>query len=209
MQALNRLVQDERLHDYFAILKGARNGLVYGVKIRFPHALLMSILFGRGSWVDRSKVIYKATRHHALNLASFVTLYKTLLLVQRKFNRGKEATSHTFLAGLLGGYIVFGDRNAINEQIVLYVCSRVVASFIPRARSRSPDPSRPVNTVQKPIPPDARLFSMFAALSWGAVMWLFAHRGQTLQPGLHSSMRYLYRDSEVWTDLKTLIWHNK
>jgi len=209
MQALNELVQDERFHDYLAILKGARNGIVYGVKIRFPHALLMSVLFGRGSWSDRSKVIYKATRQHALNLASFVTLYKSLLLMQRKLNRGKEASYHTFLAGLLGGYIVFGDRNAINEQIVLYVCSRVVASFIPRARSPGPDPSRPANTVQKPIPPDAKLFSVFAAVSWGAVMWLFAERGQTLQPGLHSSMRYLYRDSDVWRDLKTLLWHNK
>lgn len=28
--------------------KGARNGFVYGVKVRFPHALVMSILFGRG-----------------------------------------------------------------------------------------------------------------------------------------------------------------
>lgn len=164
---------------------------------------------GACSWAERSKAIYRATRQHALNLASFVTIYKTLLLCQRKFNRGKESRSHTFLAGLLSGYIVFGDRNAINEQIVLYVCSRVVASFIPRARSPAPDLSRPVNPVQKPIPPDARLFSAFAALSWGAVMWLFANRGQTLQPGLHSSMRYLYRDSEIWKDFKTLLWQNK
>ena len=30
---------------------GARNGLVYGAKVRFPHALVMAILFGRGSYV--------------------------------------------------------------------------------------------------------------------------------------------------------------
>jgi len=208
MQTLNELVLDERFHDLLSILKGARNGLVYGIKIRFPHALLMSILFGKGSWRDRSKVIYRATRQHALNLATFVTLYKTLVILQQKVNRGKEARSHAFLAGLLGGYIVFGDRNAVNEQIVLYVCSRVVASFIPRARSPTPDPSRPVNSIQKPIPPDARLFSVFAALSWGAIMWLFAHRGQTVQPGLHSSMRYLYLDSNHWKNVKTLLWHN-
>ena len=85
------------------------------------------------SWGDRSKVIYRATRQHALSLASFVALYKTLVLVQRKLNHGKEARSHTFLAGLLGGYIVFGDRNAVNEQVrrqsgliagLLMFCSR-------------------------------------------------------------------------------------
>lgn len=46
--SLDELVNDPEFHDYLAIVKGLRNGLVYGVKIRFPHALLMSILFGRG-----------------------------------------------------------------------------------------------------------------------------------------------------------------
>lgn len=36
--------------DYYAVPRrtGARNGLVYGVKVRFPHALVMSILFQSG-----------------------------------------------------------------------------------------------------------------------------------------------------------------
>ena len=48
---LNEIITNPAYHDYLAILKGARNGFVYGVKIRFPHALLMSILFGRGEYV--------------------------------------------------------------------------------------------------------------------------------------------------------------
>ena len=48
MPTIEEIVTDPRYHDLFSILNGARNGLVYGVKIRFPHALLMSILFGRG-----------------------------------------------------------------------------------------------------------------------------------------------------------------
>jgi peroxisomal membrane protein 4 len=88
-------------------------------------------------------------------------------------------------------------------QIVLYVCSRVVASFIPRARSPTG------SAALKPVPPDSRYFSLFAALSWGAVMWLFQHRGETIQPGMFNSMTYLYRDSEHWKNLRTLLWHNK
>ncbi|KZS93272.1 peroxisomal membrane protein 4 [Sistotremastrum niveocremeum HHB9708] len=213
MEAINQIILDPRYHDYLGILKGARNGLVYGVKIRFPHALLMSILFGRGGWKERAKQIFKATRQHATNLAAFVTLYKTMLLMQKKFNGGKERTTDTFIAGLIGGYIVFGDRNAINEQIVLYVCSRVVASFIPRAGGAAVvDNSRASGSGSgsglKSIPPDARLFSLFAAVCWGSVMWLFNHRGQTIQPGMYSSMRYLYQDSNRWKDLRTLLWHN-
>ncbi|KAF8591975.1 peroxisomal membrane protein 4 [Ramaria rubella] len=211
MSSIQHIISDQRFHDYLAILKGARNGLVYGVKIRFPHALLMSILFGRGDWKTRARQIFTATKQHAINLASFVSLYKALLLLQKRLNGGKERNADTFVAGLIGGYVVFGDRTAINEQIVLYVCSRVVASFIPRAGTTyagSPAASSSNAGSHKPIPPDARLFSFFAALSWGAVMWLFKNRGETIQPGMFSSMRYLYRDSENWTNLRTLLWHN-
>jgi hypothetical protein len=50
---LQAIIHDPRYHDYLAILKGARNGFVYGVKVRFPHALIMAILFGRGEYVSR------------------------------------------------------------------------------------------------------------------------------------------------------------
>ena len=48
MSSINQVLFNPAYHDYLAILKGARNGLVYGVKIRFPHALVMAILFGHG-----------------------------------------------------------------------------------------------------------------------------------------------------------------
>ena len=67
--------------------------------------------------MTRLKTIYRATRQHALNLAKFVSLYKTLLLVQKKINGGKERSMDTFIAGLIGGYVVFGERNAVNEQV--------------------------------------------------------------------------------------------
>ncbi|KAG6837030.1 hypothetical protein H0H93_015893 [Arthromyces matolae] len=208
MDTLQHILTNPAYHDYLAILKGARNGFVYGVKVRFPHAVVMSILFGRGDWQTRLQNIYRATRQHAFNLAKFVTLYKTFLLIQRKANGGKERSSDTFIAGLLGGYVVFGDRNAVNEQIVLYVVSRVISSFLPRAGT-SASPKSTTGSTVKPIPPDSRYFTAFAALSWGAVMWLFRHRGETIQPGMFNSMTYLYRDSETWTNLRTLLWHNK
>jgi peroxisomal membrane protein 4 len=50
---LQAILDDPRYHDYLAILKGARNGFVYGAKVRFPHALIMAILFGRGEYVSK------------------------------------------------------------------------------------------------------------------------------------------------------------
>ncbi|TEB12119.1 peroxisomal protein [Coprinellus micaceus] len=210
MALLNEIIANPAYHDYLAILKGARNGFVYGVKVRFPHALVMSILFGRGDWQTRAKNILRATKQHAFNLAKFVTIYKSLLLLQKKMNKGKERSLDTFIAGLIGGYVVFGERNAVNEQIVLYVVSRVVASFIPRATAgykTAPD-SALASSAVKPLPPNSKYFTVFAALSWGAVMWLFRHRGETIQPGMFNSMKYLYLDSNAWKDLRTLFWHN-
>lgn len=88
---------------------------------------------------------------------------------------------------------------------MLYICSRVIASFIPRATPKT----QPPTGVTKPIPPNSRYFSVFAAIVWGAVMWLYENKGETIQPGMFNSMTYLYRDSDVWTDLRTLLWHNR
>lgn len=97
--------------------QGARNGLVYGAKIRFPHALVMTFLFGRGTPQQKIQNIFRATKQHSMNLCKFVSIYKTLLLIQKKLNGGKPRSIDTFLAGLIGGWWVFGERNAVNEQV--------------------------------------------------------------------------------------------
>lgn len=94
------------------------------------------------------------------------------------------------------------------KQIVLYVVSRVVSSFLPRAHTPRGSSAPSPGSAGKPLPPDSRYFTLFAALSWGAVMWLYNHRGQTIQPGMFNSMTYLYKDSDKWKNLKTLLWHN-
>lgn len=91
-------------------------------------------------------------------------------------------------------------------KIVLYVVSRVIAAFLPRAGvpySKAPSPGG--STLARPVPPDSRYFSAFAALGWGAVMWLFKNRSESIQPGMFGAMTYLYRDSEVWENLRTFL----
>ena len=50
---------------------------------------------------------------------------------------------------------------------------------------------------------------LFGAMVWAIVLWLFEHEPESLQPSLRASMDYLYHDSNAWTGLKTLLWHNK
>lgn len=44
-QLAQRTKNDLWLHDLLSIMKGFRNGLIYGIKIRLPHALVMTFLF--------------------------------------------------------------------------------------------------------------------------------------------------------------------
>ncbi|CAG8798790.1 14728_t:CDS:2, partial [Dentiscutata erythropus] len=183
--------------DVLAIVKGFRNGAVYGAKIRFPHALVMTFLFGSGSLKDKMTIILDATIQHSKNLAFFVTIYKTLMYLQKKINGDVEQNGHSFIAGLIGGYIVFGDNNRVNQQIVLYVFSRIMFGLakLPVKRQVMGEPKH--------------TFPVFAAVVWGVVMWLFRHDRDVLQPSLQGSMQYLYLDSDHWSTIKNFLWHNK
>ncbi|KAL8986997.1 MAG: hypothetical protein Q9177_003761, partial [Variospora cf. flavescens] len=197
-ESLDRIALDPQLADLFSILKGARNGFTYGAKIRFPHALVLQEKLG---------IILKATFQHARNLATFATVYKSVLLLLRTTStKGTESSPHTFVAGLIGGYMVFGRgiQSSVNQQIVIYVFARVVLAL---ARL----------SVQKggAIPRDLRervtnnAWPVFAALSWASVMWLYRWHPETIQPSLKSSMKYIYVDSNHWDSFKTLLLRNK
>lgn len=79
--------------------------------------------------------IIRATKQHSFNLAQFVALYKTLLVIQKKVNGGKQRSFDTFIAGLIGGYYVFGDRNAVNEQVCMRTSPNI--SYGPLTAHRS------------------------------------------------------------------------
>lgn len=68
---------------------------------------------------DKLKWILDATRQHSTNLAKFVFIYKTLskLLL---WSEGKPREFHSAMAAFIGGYMVFGKRTSVNEQVHLF-----------------------------------------------------------------------------------------
>ncbi|XP_005532926.1 peroxisomal membrane protein 4 isoform X3 [Parus major] len=197
LRAANALLQQRRYHAALAVIKGFRNGAVYGAKIRAPHALVMTFLFKSGSLREKLKSIAQATYAHSRNLAYFVFTYKGLLAAQSGL-QGKKIPFHSFLAACIGGWLVFGDNNPINSQIIMYLLSRILFGLSRLAVEKGyiPQPK------QDPFP-------LVAALVWGTVLWLFEYHRETLQPSLQSSMTYLYEDSEVWHDLSDFLIYNK
>ncbi|KAJ2338863.1 hypothetical protein IWW50_006976 [Coemansia erecta] len=195
---MDGFVLDPRYHDVLSLVKGFRNGVVYGTKIRFPHALVMTLLFRTGSPQQKITAILQATKAHARGLAFFVTGYKSLMMLQRYLSAsGKNTDVHTFIAGFVSGYFVFGEKTSVNQQIILYLFSRIAMGLVNTA----------MKTTNFKAPPNS--FALFAALCWGMVMVLFRRDKSVLQDSLRSSMTYLYEESNHWSSLKTLLWHNK
>ncbi|EWC45962.1 hypothetical protein DRE_04755 [Drechslerella stenobrocha 248] len=205
--AIDAIILNPANHDVLALLKGLRNGVVYGTKVRFPHALVMIFLFRSGTFREKLLQVFKATRTHARNLGTFVLLYKAGMLLQRGLNK-TESRYDSFVAGLLGGYYVFGrnGNSSVNQQICIYVFARVVLGLA----KLSTQPGY----AKSPVPMAWRegvgnnAWPVFASVSWAFVMYLFRWHPEVIQPSLRSSMTYLYVNSERWDGLRNLLWHN-
>ncbi|VDK24041.1 unnamed protein product [Anisakis simplex] len=102
---------------------------------------------------------------------------------------GSRSEWHSFAAASIVGYFVFGDSNGVNMQVNLYLLSRIMIGL---AR---------LSVEKKLIPePSYRIFPWFAAILWGFVSWLSEYHQNVLQGSLRSSMNYLIRDSDNWTN---------
>lgn len=166
-------------------------------------------------------LIFRATKTHARNLATFATIYKTTCMALKHFGpgggQGQEGPYDTLVAGLLGGYFVFGGRSrasgkisSVNQQIVIYVFARVVLALARLAVRDGSGLALPVVSRKRV---SARVshyaWPVFASVSWGLVMWLYRYHPEELQPSLRSSMSYIYSQSNEWDSLRNFIWHNK
>lgn len=99
--------------EILAIQRAITLGCKYGIKIRFPHAFVMTYLFRRGlSLREKMRLVTKLTASHALNLSMFAGVYKATLfflkIYGRKIGMSAQARSSSgyvlkFISWLVGG----------------------------------------------------------------------------------------------------------
>lgn len=68
------------------------------------------------SFQEKLRAILRATYTHSSNLACFVFTYKALCALQA-YLQGETHQVHSFLAGSIGGFLVFKENNNINSQV--------------------------------------------------------------------------------------------
>ena len=220
----------------------------------------MTTLFRTGTVKEKLVAVLTATKQHAVNLGSFVTIYKSIMYIlgllhhhaqlsRLRHSRhgqvptksaiggvegvaeeggvvvggsggvggicgsagigsdcgcctGVEPGYHSLLAGLIGGYLIFGrsdDSNAaVNQQIVLYVFARVAMALANLAVQHPRLAASGGNLLNGESAGGgggggiSKLgWPVFASVSWGLVMYLFRWHPEAIQPSLRSSMTYL------------------
>uniref|UniRef100_A0A6U4LW24 Peroxisomal membrane protein 4 n=2 Tax=Hemiselmis andersenii TaxID=464988 RepID=A0A6U4LW24_HEMAN len=190
-------------HGLLSTAYGLRNGVHYGVKIRAPHALVMTLLFKSNQPIRKNfESILKMTFVHARNLGGFVLIYKGLLALGRTAHAisgtplltppGTPAEAwHALLAGWVGGMMIWAKHSSVNEQIVMYLFSRILVGLAKLLAKKGVKPFSDWTFAQT--------YPYFAAAVWAIVMWLFEQHPKVLQPSLEQSMRYLYHDTNAWS----------
>lgn len=164
----------------------------------------MVFLFRSGTFRQKLWLIFKATRQHARNLGLFAVVYKTTMsLLRYTHPAGKEAHYDSFLAGLMGGYTVFGRsiKSSVSQQIVIYVFARVCLALgklavQPKGGLGSGGGGRGGfgllrdEEVRRKVQENG--WVVFATLSWASVMYIFRWHPETLQSSLRNSMQYMW-----------------
>lgn len=152
---------------------------------------------------------------HARNLGLFALVYKSAMLALRHTSStGKERRYDAFLAGLAGGYAVFGRtiHSSVSQQIVIYVFARVVLAYAkllvqPKngggggGGDKGPHGHHHRHSeggwelISDPVLA-ARVrdssWTVFASVSWALVMYVFRWHPEVVQPSLRSSMHYMW-----------------
>ncbi|KAL7693200.1 putative peroxisomal membrane protein [Plasmopara halstedii] len=185
-----------------AILRGIRNGSLYGTKVRAPHAMVMIFLFHNGSFRKKIRDIVHLTFEHSKNLALFVGAYKSVLAalrVHQEYVIGQRVVTsvgkpgahwHAAVAGGIGGYLVWGRYSGVNFQIIMYLMSRVLISSARALASKGYHPFAQHRFMQ--------VYPVLAIVIWATVMWLYENEPESLHPSLLKSMQFIYDHSCRW-----------
>ena len=203
-------------------LRSARNGVVYGGKLRFSHALVINLLYRLGPLKPRLTQVIQATKSHAEVLAAFATIYQLavkVLLHDQVLGGSKGLVK--FLAGSFGAWIVYSQHfpyfhPGITHQITLYCFSRVLLASGKIALDKYLHCAQPTFTIgaEKVAFRDLTdhqkkklkhvvynsLWKYFAVATWGLVMLFYDTHPQYLQSSLRHSMAYIYDvEMESWS----------
>lgn len=139
-----------------------------------------------------SEVIYRKTKEHSVHLGQYVALYKFFVVFFRRvfMKKSNNYPIIHILAGAAAGSIIWGKKTSVNHQINLYVFSRIVFGLARSGIERGYWKNY-----------GNKAYTIFAAVIWAIVMYLFEYEEHNIQRSLAASMQFLYHNEETIADL--------
>lgn len=154
------------------------------------HTLVMTLLF-KDIHLKKLPALLKAimamAAEHGVNLGLFVLAYKSGYKIL-DYLSGPSSLNH-FISGLLFGTLIFGKKTGVNNQIVLYLFSRVLIGLATLLYNYL----RQLGISDSQFLQRGYGYYLLSAVCWGTVMWLFEKDKSVLQASLSHSMDFLYK----------------
>ncbi|TNV75966.1 hypothetical protein FGO68_gene9575 [Halteria grandinella] len=170
-----------------AAIRGLRNGLYFGGKVRFAHTLVMNILFRKnsGGLKSRLRLALLLSWQHGRNLGGFVLIYKVVhCSLLQTFKR--KHPIFAFIAGAVSAMIIWRDPSKVNKQICFYLLSRIIEGILIKLQKIG-------------LLPQWDGFGLISVLCWASIMFLFESDQTVLQGSIQRNMTHIYKESDLQT----------
>ena len=181
------------LQELTAVISALIGGARYGVKIRLPHALIMTFLFRKDLSLKRKlHTVMGLVAEHAQNLAAFATIYKLTLAILKSASRS-----------IRSGVGLRDDNENRNSSCRIKMLGRMLISLVVDGPSfsvnKSQDGTSPSATI-KAGEPERPYHSLIAGATGGYIIW-----------GRYSSVNHqivLYLASRILVGLSKRVWES-
>ncbi|KAG5502019.1 hypothetical protein JKF63_04296 [Porcisia hertigi] len=192
LEHINRMIASGNFDVFFTALKGFRNGVVYGARVRAPHALVLNLVWSKSPYSSMPAKILKVTRMHAFGLGYSAV---TFAIVRGLLRRLQGATHmwHNALAGFMVGSIFWGDpSNGVHIQMMMYMLARIICAVYHLL----------VSKYGLSVPPVA--YRLYMGCLWSLAIMFLMYSPDKLQSSMMQSLEYIFKDSgrfSSWYDL--------
>ncbi|AYU79843.1 peroxisomal membrane protein 4, putative [Leishmania donovani] len=192
LERINCMIASGDFDVFFTALKGFRNGLVYGTRVRAPHALVLNLVWSKSPYSSMPAKIFSVTKTHALGLGYSSVTFAVVRGLLRKL-QGTTHAWHNALAGFMIGALFWGDpSNGVHIQMMMYILARIVCALYHLLISKC----------AAPIPPVA--YRLYMGCLWCLAIMFLMYSPDKLQSSMAQSLEYIFKDSgkfSSWYDL--------
>lgn len=193
LELVNRMIQSGDFDVLFRCLKGFRNGVVYGTRVRAPHALVLNLVWSKAPYRTIPRKVWDVTLQHALGLGGSAVTFAAVRGALERI-RGHSSVLHDGLAGFMIGFVFWGNScSNVHLQMMMYMLSRVLCALYNVVVSRA----------NLKVP--SFMYRVYMGVLWAATVIVLSVSPTALQSSMRQSLEYIFYESSRFTNWYDLL----